>query len=159
MIHHYSSLHYWSCLYRLTTWRAQVMKQQDNLFNYMYVRSQLVMHYVMRIHSYALSNYRLFLRITPFVPNFFVNIAAPQVTPFYCILLHCFSRSNCNDVLAGWPAGCVGRWMCLWAYSSLAHSLVLWHHRCYGLRLVSAISHIISHMHGIMTWSTMIWWL
>jgi uncharacterized membrane protein YdjX (TVP38/TMEM64 family) len=41
---------------RLAKWRAQVDTQRGNLFNYM-----------------------LFVRITPLIPNFFVNIAAPHV--------------------------------------------------------------------------------
>jgi uncharacterized membrane protein YdjX (TVP38/TMEM64 family) len=41
---------------RLASWRGQVDAQHGNLFNYM-----------------------LFVRITPLIPNFFVNIAAPHV--------------------------------------------------------------------------------
>jgi uncharacterized membrane protein YdjX (TVP38/TMEM64 family) len=41
---------------RLVDWKATVHTQRDNLFNYM-----------------------LFLRITPLIPNFFINIASPLV--------------------------------------------------------------------------------
>lgn len=41
---------------RLASWRAQVQSQRNNMMNYM-----------------------LFVRVTPLIPNFFVNIAAPHV--------------------------------------------------------------------------------
>ena len=73
---------------RLKSWRAQVI-HTTFLFVIVLLKSGHTLLYLLQVanHHEDLFNYIMFLRITPFLPNWFINIASPiigvPVWPFF----------------------------------------------------------------------------